>query len=499
MTLSPLLIRADASAQIGTGHVMRCLALAQAWQAQGGAVTVATLKTLPDTLQTRLQNENIALHLLDTEPGSEDDARQTAALAASLGAAVVVDGYHFGGDYQRIIKEAGLKLLFIDDNGHADHYYADFVLNQNIYADKSFYENRESYTILLLHTRYAMLRREFWRWRNRLPLTPEVVRKLLVTMGGADIDNVTAKVLDALELIDMDGLEVAVVVGSSNPHLLDLQSRVGQSRHKIELKQDVQSMPALMVWADAAISAAGTTTWELAFMKLPMALMAVAENQRPIMQKMWEFRVALPLGWHADATAESIAKAVQNLLLRVPEGVKRLSIDGYGVDRVVHRLISPPLRFRRVKVHDCRRVWEWANDPVTRAVSFSSAPIRWETHVEWFLSKLGDPSCMFLIAEDTEGNPVGQVRYDKDKEGKMISVSVAPEFRGRGYGTAMIVLSLDEFQRRYFEIHAYIKPDNLASIRAFEKAGFVDHGMTTVKDSPAKHYVYSRLPAWPPG
>src|SRR5688572_2786492 len=114
--LSPLLIRADASAQIGTGHVMRCLALALAWQAQGGAVTFASLNTLPDALQTRLQNENIALHLLDTEPGSDDDARQTAALAASLGAAaVVVDGYHFGGDYQYTLKSAGLKLLFIDD------------------------------------------------------------------------------------------------------------------------------------------------------------------------------------------------------------------------------------------------------------------------------------------------------------------------------------------------------------------------------------------------
>src|SRR5215216_4793334 len=166
MTLPPLLIRADASAQIGTGHIMRCLALAQAWQAQGGAVTFATMKTLPDALQTRLQNEHIVLHLLDTKPGSADDAAQTAALAASLGAAVVVDGYHFGGDYQYTLKSAGLKLLFIDDNVHADHYYADFVLNQNIYANEAMYANREPRTILLLGPRYVLLRLEFWRWRD---------------------------------------------------------------------------------------------------------------------------------------------------------------------------------------------------------------------------------------------------------------------------------------------------------------------------------------------
>ena len=496
MSIGTLLIRADASAQIGTGHIMRCLALAQAWQAQDGAVTFATLKTLPDALQTRLQNELFALHLLDTEPGSEDDARQTAALAASLGAAaVVVDGYHFGGDYQYTLKSTGLKLLFIDDNAHADHYYADFVLNQNIYATESMYANREPHTVLLLGPRYVMLRREFWRWRDNVGRVPHIVNNLLVTMGGSDPENVTAKVLDALELIGTAGLEIVVIVGSSNPHLPDLQRRVGQSRQKIKLKQNVQSMPALMIWADAAISAAGTTTWELAFMGVPMALIAVAENQRQIMQEMSGLQAALPLGWHADTTPDSIAEAVQELLLSVPEGVRQLAVDGLGVERVVRRLRYPPLRFRRVEEADCRRIWEWANDPITRAASFSSEPIGWETHVDWFYRKLDDSSCQFFIAEDSKGTPVGQVRYDRDKDKWIISVSVAPEFRGRGYGMAIIALSIDELSPYHGIIHAYIKPDNRASIRAFEKTGFVDQGMTTVKNSPARHYVYTRNPS----
>jgi UDP-2,4-diacetamido-2,4,6-trideoxy-beta-L-altropyranose hydrolase len=506
MTIGTLLIRADASTQIGTGHIMRCLALAQAWQAQGGNVTFVTLKTLPDALQTRLQNEQITLHFLDTEPGSHDDAQQTAALAQTLGAvAVVVDGYHFGGDYQYTLKASlpssprpegegqGVRVLFIDDNAHADHYYADFVLNQNIYADESMYKNREQHTILLLGPRYPLLRREFWRWRDNMGRVPQAANKLLVTMGGSDPENVTAKVLDALELIDPAGLEIVVIVGSSNPHLPDLQRRVGQSRQKIKLKQNVQSMPALMIWADAAISAAGTTTWELAFMHVPMALIAVAENQRPIMEKMWEVKAALSLGWHADATPDSIANTVQEWLLSVPEGVKSLVVDGFGVERVVRRLLYPPLRLRRVEEDDCRLIWEWANDPVTRAVSFSSAPIPWEAHVDWFYRKLEDRSCVFLVVELPDGTPVGQVRYDREEHEWIISVSVAPEFRGRGYGTAIIALSLDAFWRQYRALHAYIKPDNLASIRAFEKAGFVDQGMTTVKNSPAKHYVYSRL------
>jgi UDP-2,4-diacetamido-2,4,6-trideoxy-beta-L-altropyranose hydrolase len=504
MTLSPLLIRADASAQIGTGHVMRCLALAQAWQAQGGAVTFATMKTLPDALQTRLQNEHIALHLLDTEPGSEDDARQTAALAASLGAAaVVVDGYHFGGDYQRILKEAGLKLLFIDDNAHADHYYADFVLNQNSYASEGMYPNREPYTILLLSTLYTMLRREFWSWRGWEREIPDVARKLLVTLGGSDPENVTAKILDALELVDIDGLEIAIVAGGSNPHLSDLQRRVRESRHKIDLKQNVEDMPALMAWADAAVSAAGTTIWELAFMGVPTALMAVAENQWGILEDMVEADACTGLGWHEDKSPEAIATAIQTLLIDKTKRERfawvghRVFVDGFGVERVVSYLKYPFLRFRLAHIDDCRMVWEWANEPVTRAMSFSSEPIAWETHVQWFEHRLKDVSCWFLIAEDQAGTPIGQVRYEREKPYEVtISVSIAPEFRRRGYGEAMIVLSIDELSLRLTDvIHAYIKPDNLASIRAFEKAGFVDQGMTTVKDSPAKHFVYSRLPA----
>jgi UDP-2,4-diacetamido-2,4,6-trideoxy-beta-L-altropyranose hydrolase len=233
-----------------------------------------------------------------------------------------------------------------------------------------------------------------------------------------------------------------------------------------------------------------------------MALMAVAENQWGILEDMVEADACTGLGWYEDKTQETIATAVQTLLIdkskreRFTFVGQRVFVDGFGVDRIVPYLKYPLLHFRPANSDDCRTIWEWANDPVTRRMSFSSEPIAWETHVQWFEHRLKDASCLFLIGEDQSGTPIGQVRYEGEKPYEVtISVSIAPEFRGRGYGEAMIALSIDELLPHPKLIHAYIKPDNLASIRAFEKAGFVDHGMTTVKDSPAKHYVYSRLPA----
>ncbi|MFZ2879537.1 MAG: UDP-2,4-diacetamido-2,4,6-trideoxy-beta-L-altropyranose hydrolase, partial [Phototrophicaceae bacterium] len=239
MTLPPLLIRADASTEIGTGHVMRCLALAQAWQDKGGGVTYCCA-TLPQTLHTRLVTEQITVRRLDAMAGSANDAESVIALAREIGAeAVVVDGYVFGSEYQKLIKNAGLRLLFIDDYGHAEHYYADFVLNQNAHADTITYVNRESNTQLLLGTRYALLRREFWPWRGRKRPTVPQANKLLVTMGGSDPDNITMRLLDKLtSILDDKAVHIKTVVGGSNPHLDSLLLRANREHGRIDILQN---------------------------------------------------------------------------------------------------------------------------------------------------------------------------------------------------------------------------------------------------------------------
>lgn len=310
-----LLFRVEASAAIGTGHVMRCLALAQAWQTSGGKAIFAVATEL-GRLQQRVRDEGIAIHLLSVALGSIEDGVKTIALAKQLGANwLVVDGYDFDARYQQQIKAAGLKLLFIDDYGHATHYYADLVLNQNVCADERLYANREPDTQLLLGTRYVLLRQEFLSWQTWQRQIPKIAKKVLVTLGGGDPDNVTLKVINALQQVEVQALEVVVVVGGSNPHYEQLKTVAQQSQVSISLQQNVTNMPELMAWADVAIAAGGSTNWELAFMGLPSIIVVLADNQRAIAQKLAELGAAVSLGWHEQVSPEQIAASIAQICL----------------------------------------------------------------------------------------------------------------------------------------------------------------------------------------
>lgn len=494
-----LVVRADASALIGAGHLMRCLALAQAWQDARGC-TIFVMATEAPALEARLRSEAIDVVHFQARPGGSDDATQTAALSKDFGTSwVVVDGYHFGTDYQRIIKDSGLHLLAIDDNGQAEHYCADIVLNQNFRANECLYSRRESYTRLLLGSRYALLRREFLKWCGYKPEIPEVARRVLVTLGGGDPNNLTLKVIQALPQVVVDGLKMKVVVGGANAHHKSLEAAVHDSRLPIRLERNVTNMSDLMAWADVAIAAGGSTCWELAFMGLPSALVILAENQRPIPENLDAAGMAVNLGWQEGMTSDQIAQALQKLM-KEQETRKEMSewgqklVDGTGGERVIEAMMLDQLTLRPVQEQDCEIIWKWANDPEIRSVSFSSEPIFWEEHVRWFKAKLNDPGCIFYVSLNSENDPIGQVLYDVEGDEAIVSISMDRRYRGKGYGSMVLWLSV----QKLFDvsdvgvIHAYVKEDNESSVRAFVKAGFRDIGKKQVRDHQATHLILQK-------
>ena len=184
-----VLIRADSNVAMGTGHVMRCLALAQAWQDAGGQAVMAMAEATPAT-EDKLRRENVEVVRLDVAGGAEDDAIRTASLAQQRQAAwATVDGYQFDPHYQAMLKSEGLRLMSIDDEGHGGPYSADLVLNQNAHAAEALYDQRAAHTRLLLGPDYAMLRRQFASWRNWQREIPATGHRILVTMGGSDPGN----------------------------------------------------------------------------------------------------------------------------------------------------------------------------------------------------------------------------------------------------------------------------------------------------------------------
>ena len=334
-----LIVRADANAQIGAGHIMRCFALAQGWQAQGGQVIFIT-NCKSESLQQRLMKEGFGFN--PVEENSKDCPDHKASLAVLekyLNAWVALDGYHFDETYQLRIKEMGHRLLVFDDTAHLQHYHSDVILNQNINAEYLHY-SRELFTRLLLGLRYVVLRSEFLGWKGRERMFASSTRRVLVTLGGGDPDNQTLKVIRALRRIGLKDLQVKVVVGAANPHSAVLESASRSCSFPIQLVRDTRNMAELMAWADLAVSAGGSTCWEMAFMGLPCVILVLAENQQGIAKGIGEAGSGVNLGWFEGVTERDILDTLSNLLsdpsrLRALSNMAKGLIDGKGRERIV--------------------------------------------------------------------------------------------------------------------------------------------------------------------
>ncbi|MFN2453665.1 MAG: UDP-2,4-diacetamido-2,4,6-trideoxy-beta-L-altropyranose hydrolase [Pyrinomonadaceae bacterium] len=362
MIKPPLLIRADADARMGNGHLMRCFALAQQWQSEAGEVAFVSYCESA-RLRQRIEAAGMDFtevsktypNRLDLETTLERLARLKDGHAQRTAPRVVLDGYHFDEHYQQAIKSAGYPLLVLDDTVRLKHYYADALLNQNLNAEQLAYQC-DPETELLLGARFVLLRPEFMVWRAWRRDVPDVARKLLITMGGADPDNVTYQVLRAVQHLTVPDLEAVVLVGANNPHYEALQKFVadsqpiadqaeGQKTGGIRLVRDAHNVPDLMAWADLAVTAGGSTCWEMAFMGLPSITLILADNQSAIAENLHEAGAVVNAGWHDKVTLTSLVETLELLIAdagkrrRMSERGRTL-VDGLGAERVAHALTS---------------------------------------------------------------------------------------------------------------------------------------------------------------
>ena len=470
---------------------MRCLALAQGSKDAGGRVSFVTACT-NERLLKRLADEDFEIkRLKHSYPDSEDWAATQEVLSRSSGSWLVLDGYHFDSEYQKTIKSFGTPLLMIDDNAILPHYFADIVLNHNLHAANLRY-SRERNTHVLSGPSYALLRREFQKWLDWERPTPERASKILITMGGADTENLTEKILHLLAKAKIGEIEVIVVIGPVYRYRNRIRKLLPDLPFRASVRTDVTDMTTLMAWADLAITGAGSTCWEALFMELPCILLILADNQREIAKSLDQDEFAIALDVIERNWEENLLHALERLrsdsLLRDNMSRRgRQAVDGFGVVRVLNYLNPPSLRLRPVSPDDCSLLWQWANDAQARAVSFHPNPIPWTSHTSWFESKLRDPYCLFFVGLNEAGSPIGQARFEVSANEAVISVSVAPESRRKGVGRDLIFLSSQKALRELgvSTIHAYVKVENQPSHQAFLKAGFVEKGTILVSGQKA--------------
>jgi UDP-2,4-diacetamido-2,4,6-trideoxy-beta-L-altropyranose hydrolase len=339
-TPSATLFRTDAIPATGTGHAMRCLALAEALAVHGkGSRFLMT--GVPPLLARRISSEGFPVEPHDHVLGTDADAKATVTVARRIDASwIVLDGYSFTEAYIDTLASSGISTLVIDDLGKLSHYACDIVVNQNLHAERAFYPNVAPSTRLLLGTRYMMLRREFWRYRDARGAARTGTPRILVSMGGSDPQDHASRAIEALERLSGRDLEAVVVVGAANPRLDILRRRALKSTADITVLHNVEDMPALMREVDLAVAAAGTTVWELAYMGVPMLLGSTVEAERVLAHRLAHEKGCVYVGDFHDCTPEQLARAIARLvgdaaLRRDLAEAAGILVDGKGGERIV--------------------------------------------------------------------------------------------------------------------------------------------------------------------
>ena len=346
-----LLLRADASSKIGTGHVMRCLALGQAWQDAGGEVTLAWSE-MPSALVARLRDERFATERLIAPPASRTEAEETARLARARDAAwVVVDGYRFYAGYHQHLHDSGLGVMALDDMAHLERYPVDLLLNQNLASSAALYRGKTAErTELLLGPRYSLLRREFRAEFPARVVAAGRARRILVSCGGGDSENITGRVLRRMAATVTGACEVVVLVGAANRHADELRRFAPTLPFPCELRVDARNVAEAMAWADVAITAAGSTVWELVSMRLPALIGAIEENQLAGLAALRSVPF-FHAGRFTDLLAWNLGVEIERLLQVVTGNGNAAGIDAQGASRVVEQMD----RFRAGSEHLAHR------------------------------------------------------------------------------------------------------------------------------------------------
>ncbi len=328
--MKPVVVRADASPQSGSGHVMRCLALAQSLAERGHGIVFACVVLTPE-LRQRIGGEGFEVVDLQASAGAPADAAETAALLHHRAAGcLILDGYHFDSAFCRLVAEATRRLVVFDDLADRPLPGAAVVVNAGAQAKAADYAALAPGAAVLLGPDYVVLRHEFRRHLGR-ELPPLADRDaLLMTFGGSDPLGLGAALLPAM----LKRFECAIdlVVGAEPEELVP-------SHGRLRLHANVNSMDELMCRAGLAVSAAGVTSGELSFMGVPSLLVVAADNQRASARRAAAMGVAVVFDARVAVPIEEIADQAAALWRDLPRraglaAAARALVDGRGCERI---------------------------------------------------------------------------------------------------------------------------------------------------------------------
>lgn len=331
-----VVFRADSSRQIGYGHVMRCLALADALRDRGySCLFVASQDGMELEGEVAARgHRQIALSAPIYNEEADAEATLESLRAEGELSAFVVDHYSLGRYWETRIRQAGAPILAIDDLFRSHD--CDLLLDQNVIDSTNPYVACVPASCrCFLGPHYALLRPEFARLRAETQPRLEV-RRILIFFGGSDTDNETGKALCGL-LSAKGTWSIDVVIGATNPHRAEIETLCSACTDYIHLHVQTSHMAELMGQADLALGAGGSASWERCCLRLPTIVSILAENQAPIAIGLDRMGATLNLGDATHLTPADYAAAVVQLdgpRLRAMSEAAGALTDGQGAARV---------------------------------------------------------------------------------------------------------------------------------------------------------------------
>ncbi len=480
--------RTDASSQIGTGHFMRCLTLADELKKQGAKVRFVS-RNLPNHLSNLLDEKGMEYlplvadviqdsidelaHASWLSTSQAQDAQATIqALSDQSWDWLVVDHYALDERWENRVRLCAKQIMVIDDLADRQH-DCDVLLDQNFYTDMQtrYIGKVPEHCQLLLGPRYALLREEFRKLRDEVKPRTGEVKKILVFFGGVDADNYTSLAIQALAQLNI-ALHVDVVIGAQHPNREQIQKTC--VAHGYICHVQTSRMAELMAEADFAIGAGGTAIWERCCLGVPAISFCVAENQHKQIADAAEAGLL-----YAPISEKKKIEVVRHhviSLLETPALIKLISnaamklVDGKGSLRIVSTMSITNIKIVLASKDDSKNIFKWRNHPKIRAVSSNSNPISWEQHQKWFDAVLADNK-RYLVIGIVANQPIGVVRFDIEEiDVAEVSIYLVPDGGYIGQGRNLLIMAEQwlKVKRPNIKcIRARVLGDNLVSKNLF--------------------------------
>ena len=480
-----IVFRADASLQIGSGHIMRCLTLAHGLSEIGAKVTFLC-KPHEGHLIDKIRKSGFSCLVLSAPVLNISKKSDDLAHSSWLGGThwLIVDHYALDSCWEKQLVSLCKKLMVIDDLADRAH-DCDLLLDQNLVAEQfTRYDGLLSEKCTrLLGPEYALLQDEYAKLYHRVPPRIGPVKNILIYFGGAVNHNLTFLAIRAFLDLRRDDLSLDVVINPEGLHTRAVKEVV-ESCTNITLHASLPTLAPLILKADIAIGAGGASSWERACLGLPSIIVTIAENQRAIASELDQRGVIRWLGHFDQVSGQDIYQAIEISVKN--EGdlgewsqVCRRHVDGKGVNRVVAMMkldATTPLQVRLVGLEDESLLLRWANDRLLQQNAFQKVYIEEYMYRDWFYSRLRDVvKCKIYIVETEDGLPIGQVCFDLTDNGWEIDFYVDRAARGKKLGIKVLEIAL--LKHRHTEqgelVFGQVKLENNASQSVFEKLGFV--------------------------